>query len=236
MSSDFDEGSFPKVRGWLLVFSSSIILLWFFGADLTSVSLLGTSVNFTRNTEYVWIVALIINLYLGLRFFQYRPDVAYAALPAYKSCYSALMLKFARWVPKQRIAEKVLDQSSVYSSSDVIKRLVKCIVESVEVKTYNQPSEDRRYSRGVRRVFAYSAYCLVRNDDGKTESTLTRQVAINCPYLLIFICVWLSRLKIWITTSYATEYILPYIWTAFAAVVCLVRWYEAAKAVMKWCT
>lgn len=228
MSSDFDEGSFPKARGWLLAFSSSLIALWFFGADLTSVSVLGTKMEFTRNTQHVWLVALAINAYLLLRFYQHQPAISYYEWAVYRKCYERLLLRITLLLNKRSIRKQVLERSGVYSSSDLAVYSVECVIESSEFQRYTNREEKRRYIKGMSESVVFHAHCLVSDKkENRTEATMESAVAFDFPYWLICMCVWLSKVKIWITTSYATEHLLPYIWSGFAAVVCLLRWHAA---------
>ncbi|MEN5239073.1 hypothetical protein ABE459_16400 [Pseudomonas sp. TWI923] len=236
MSSDFDEGSFPKVRGWLLAFSSIIIALWFFGADLESVSMLGTKINFTKNTEHVWLIAFVINAYLLLRFYQHQPRISYADWGIYRNCYEGLMLKSTLLLNGGFIRDKVIEQSGAYSASDLQSKTVKCVIEAREFNRYTEASEKRRYIMGMREEAVFHARCLVSDKNGgDTETTREHAVLVRFPYWLTCVCTWLSKVKIWITTTYATEYLMPYIWSGFAAVVCLVRWHATVVSVMTWC-
>ncbi|MBF8640120.1 hypothetical protein [Pseudomonas luteola] len=74
MGPDFDEGSLKKARSFLLVFSSLLLALWYFKADLNTVSILGNSIKLTRNTENFWAVLALINCYFFFRFIQHLPS------------------------------------------------------------------------------------------------------------------------------------------------------------------
>lgn len=73
MGSDFDEGSFKKARSFLLAFSSLLLVLWYFKAEMSTLSILGNSIKFTANTENVWLVLSIVNAYFFFRFIQHLP-------------------------------------------------------------------------------------------------------------------------------------------------------------------
>ena len=59
MGSDFDDGSFKKSRSFLLVFSSLILVLWYFKAEMASLSILGNTIKFTANTDNIWLVLAV---------------------------------------------------------------------------------------------------------------------------------------------------------------------------------
>lgn len=226
MSSDFDEGSFPKARGWLLAFSSLVIALWFFGADLKAVSLLGTQIEFKRNTEHVWFIAFAINAYLLLRFYQQRPGVSYLGTKEYKGYYDNYMRDIMLWINRGSIESEVLERSKGGITAVSKHGVSKCVIETAECQRFTNPSEKRRYIRGMKDVLVVHAYCVVTHGQSdEVAATVTYQVDRDCPYWLICLCVWLSIVKLWIKTSYATEYLLPYAWSTFAAVVCLRCWF-----------
>lgn len=70
---DTDTPDFNKARGFLIAFSVVVLLLWFFGADMTRFKLLGNEVDLRENILHVWGVIGISNFYLWLRFFQRIP-------------------------------------------------------------------------------------------------------------------------------------------------------------------
>ncbi|MDR6961425.1 hypothetical protein J2W43_005438 [Pseudomonas brassicacearum] len=70
---DTDTPDFNKTRGFLIGFSVVVLLLWFFGADLTRFKLLGNEVDLRENILHVWGVIALSNFYLWLRFFQRIP-------------------------------------------------------------------------------------------------------------------------------------------------------------------
>ena len=73
MGSDFDEGSFKKARSFLMVFSTMLLVLWYFEAEMSTLSLLGNSIKFTANTHNLWFVLPAANLYFFCRYIQHLP-------------------------------------------------------------------------------------------------------------------------------------------------------------------
>lgn len=73
MGSDFDEGSFKKARSFLMVFSTMLLVLWYFKAEMSTLSLLGNSIKFTANTHNLWLVLAVANLYFFCRYIQHLP-------------------------------------------------------------------------------------------------------------------------------------------------------------------
>ncbi|WP_421534523.1 hypothetical protein [Pseudomonas marginalis] len=73
MGSDFDDGSFKKSRSFLLVFSSLILVLWYFKAEMASLSILGNTIKFTANTDNIWLVLAVAAVYFFFRYVQHLP-------------------------------------------------------------------------------------------------------------------------------------------------------------------
>jgi len=73
MGSDFDEGSFKKARSFLMVFSTMLLALWYFNAEMGSLSVLGNSIKFTANTEDLWLILAVANCYFCCRYVQHLP-------------------------------------------------------------------------------------------------------------------------------------------------------------------
>ena len=74
MGSDFDEGSFKKARSFLMVFSTMLLVLWYFKAEMSTLSLLGNSIKFTANTHNLWLVLAVANIYFFCRYIQHLPE------------------------------------------------------------------------------------------------------------------------------------------------------------------
>jgi hypothetical protein len=71
-----DSPDVNKARGFLIGYSVLVLLLWFFGADLTEFKLLGNEIKMHQNGQHVWFVLGFINVYLWFRFLQRLPDRA----------------------------------------------------------------------------------------------------------------------------------------------------------------
>lgn len=70
-----DEGDFKKARGFLLTYSSLILALWFFRAELTSFNLMGVSLTLAHHRESIWLLLAVLNIYFWFRFYQRIPHL-----------------------------------------------------------------------------------------------------------------------------------------------------------------
>ncbi|CAG8865299.1 hypothetical protein PS627_01205 [Pseudomonas fluorescens] len=73
MGPDFDDGSFKKARSFLLVFSTMLLILWYFKAEMSTLSVLGNSIKFTANAEDLWLVLSVADGYFFCRYIQHLP-------------------------------------------------------------------------------------------------------------------------------------------------------------------
>ncbi len=69
-----DDGDFRKARGFLVTFSTLAILAWYFSADLTNFSILGVPLRLKENTDDIWMVVFLVNVYFIFRYIQTIPE------------------------------------------------------------------------------------------------------------------------------------------------------------------
>lgn len=231
MDSGFDEGDFKKARGMLVSFSSLLIMLWFFGADLKSVSIFGTAVSFTQNTQHVWLVTLVINSYFLLRFYQQSPGVTYSGNVVYEGSLSRFLLAVVRLLKGKAMKEEFIKRVSVLGadkdadySYEVVKEGVRTVTSSAKKKTLIKGLD-------------YQAQFHIRGEYISLNLAERKLTPIflwecSCPYWLVVIAHYRAKIIANIKTSLGTEYTLPYLWGGFAAVICVVRWIATQRALL----
>lgn len=222
MNSSFDEGDFKKNRGMLLSFSSTLIALWFFGADLKTFSVLGTTVTFTQNTHHVWLVALVTTCYFILRFYQHSPGPIYANNEIYKKHFQNHIIKTMNSLKastiKTDLNQKILSLGGVTDerfSHETIR---------ATLNTVTNPKEKRRLLSGFSHVVIFHARGKHIQEPNTLKTTPAFQFDYPCPYWLVFLSTYRAKLIANIQTSLGTEYTLPYIWSGFAVVICILKW------------
>lgn len=62
-----------KSRGFLIGYSSILLALYYFNADLSTIKLLGNEIKLQNNIKSIWLVLAFINAYLILRYVQRLP-------------------------------------------------------------------------------------------------------------------------------------------------------------------
>lgn len=226
MNPGFDEGDFKKARGMLLSFSSLLIALWFFGADLKTVSLLGTKVAFTKNLQHVWLVALVANSYLMLRFYQHSPGVKYADNTVYRDSFESCLVFMMRHIKARAIREDMAERMTFLGGE--VKGNVQPEIVQESYHMVSNPVEKRRLTVGIGHIVLFHARCSYR-DKASPEFRLSSALEFSypCPYWLVSFATYYARVIANLKTSHGTEYSLPYVWTSIALVICLMKWLNA---------
>lgn len=225
MNAGFDEGDFKKARGMLLSFSSVLIALWFFGADLKSVSVLGTTISFTQNTQHVWLVALAANSYFLLRFYQHSPGANYSDNKIYKATLDSFLIKSMRRLKKAKIKEDFFNNLALLGAQENDNYKHDIVRESLSI--VNNPTDKRRLTRGIAWIAKFNVRGEYKNLDA-TELKITPGLEFSypCPYWLIIIATYKAKISANVKTSLGTEYTLPYLWSGWAAAICVHQWLD----------
>ncbi|WP_052739344.1 hypothetical protein [Pseudomonas syringae pv. coryli] len=226
MNPGFDEGDFKKARGMLLSFSSLLIALWFFGADLKTVSLLGTKVAFTKNLQHVWLVALVANSYLMLRFYQHAPEVTYVDNTVYRRSFERCLITVMRHI-KARAIRKDTSEHMTFLGHEVEGDVQPEIVKK-GYRMVSNTAEKRRLTVGAGHIVTFHVRCSYRDKVSPEFRLLPAfEFSYPCPYWLVFFATYYARVIANLKTSHGTEYSLPYLWASIALTACAVNWLAA---------
>lgn len=134
-----DTPDFNKARGYLLGFSTVVLLLWYFGADLSTFKLLGNEIKLKENVKNVWLVLAGINVYLWLRFYQRTPAGSFRFDLPMHELYEKVLIHVARRVNRKRILGHVIEQ---------IASMTEAAPEEFSLKRFN--------AKGVMTYFDYA--------------------------------------------------------------------------------
>ncbi len=97
-----------KARGLLMTFSTLVLLGWYFGAELSQVSILGNSIKLQQNTDNVWLVLAIGNIYFLLRYVQKLSPASLKPDERMRACYESSLIATMRSVYKGQLREAAL--------------------------------------------------------------------------------------------------------------------------------
>jgi len=223
MDSGFDEGDFKKARGMLLSFSSILIGLWFFGADLRSVSVFGTTVAFTQNTQHVWLIAMALNGYFLLRFYQQSEAVPYATNSEYRVSFPRFLVSSTRIIHRKALKQMFQEQMSHMSLPTTPFRWE---VVNARHDTLNNPGMDRALAKGISHVITYHIRLSFQHPQTPNFKTPAREYQLSCPYWLVTLSHYRAKFRANLMTSHGTEYTLPYLWGLFAIGIAFYQWGE----------
>lgn len=104
-----DTPDFNKARGYLLGFSTVVLLLWYFGADLSTFKLLGNEIKLKENVKNVWLVLAGINFYLLLRLYQRTPAGSFRFDLPMHDLYEKTLIKVVRRLSRHKMHAHVLN-------------------------------------------------------------------------------------------------------------------------------
>lgn len=122
---DTDTPDFKKARSYLIGFSSVVLLLWYFGADLSAFKLLGNEIKLKENVQNVWMVLAGINAYLWVRLYQRTPEGSFRFDIAMHDLYEKTLIDVMKRLQKKQMRTHVLEQ--IEQSPDTVEGEVKLV-------------------------------------------------------------------------------------------------------------
>ncbi|ETK18223.1 hypothetical protein H097_12998 [Pseudomonas sp. FH4] len=104
-----DTPDFNKARGYLIGFSTVVLLLWYFGADLSAFKLLGNEVKLKENVQNVWMVLAGINAYLWVRLYQRTPEGSFRFDVSMHDLYEKTLISVVKHQRRKKMRAHVLE-------------------------------------------------------------------------------------------------------------------------------
>lgn len=227
MNSDFDEGSFPKARGWLLGFSSLLLGLAFFGANFEAISVLGTKINFTKNNQHVWLVASLALTYFIVRLYQLRPTEPTEhdkRLSTYNNDVLTFIIKLTR---RKSIFDHVAGE--YIKNPEKIKSVRKIIIIQSNIEMVTAPQPHRRWKQNFLHHLSYEAVAFAKFPDGSSAYSQNIRASETATTNQVRLSGVVARIMLWIRTSAFTEYVFPYCWGCAALLASLNEWLHTAS-------
>lgn len=225
MGSDFDEGSFKKARSFLMVFSTTLLVLWYFKAEMGSLSILGNSIKFTANTRDLWLVLAVANCYFCCRYVQHLPKDWSKPGKDLEALFDSTLCRTTEVLYKRKLHAAAWE--------DFIKDNDISGVTDFKIK----PSGSRYYARDES-----SGYFISPQPEQKVDfrlpSTWTEPngsqcssdgfgLVVNPARAVIIYCRVSSFIKGLFLSPWFTEHLFPMIYAACAVLVGLWSWYTA---------
>jgi hypothetical protein len=228
---EVDSPDYNKARGFLIGFSLLVLLLWFFGVDIAQLKVMGSQLELHRNSEYVWLVVALINVYLFLRFFQRLPERALKPDADMHKLVDECLISICGRLYKHdaiRFAQKEMEEDE-----GVPVRILK--LRMAGLLTYHQEIEMAQSDQyGAKHPWNYSyperaeaSYFLTKvymRGDQRTTSSGGRRYEVT-PHRFIYIMIFLyAFIKGMAGKPWFTDNVIPLLLGAISVSVALSQW------------
>jgi hypothetical protein len=233
---DTDSPDFNKARGYLIGFSVVVLLLWYFGADLSSFKLLGNEIKLNENFENVWLVLASINVYLWFRLYQRMPAESLSFDMAMHELYDSSLVNLSKFVYRRQIRKQALEyvEDGVHGTPEI--KIIKIgaggkmtylnkISRQSEAWEKESVAMIRKMPYSYRNEIRFTLYtsCLVDGADHSSHGNLY----IKTPHRLIaYMVKGYVFIKGALLSPWFADHIVPLILGAFAVVVAFYKWWH----------
>jgi hypothetical protein len=233
---DTDSPDFNKARGYLIGYSVVVLLLWYFGADLSSFKLLGNEIKLNENVENVWLVLALINLYLCLRLYHRMPAGSFRFDMAMHELYNTSLINLAALVYKRRMREWLLgEMNDGVEGNPEIKMLkfgangrinhlnIAPVVDKDRHKNTVDKIQKMSYSDRNQINFTLNSHCSVNGSDHYSHG----KFYLILPHrLLAYVVKFYVFVKGALLSPWFADHIVPLILGVVAVCVALYRWWQ----------
>jgi hypothetical protein len=233
---DTDSPDFNKARGYLIGFSVVVLLLWYFGADLSSFKLLGNEIKLNENIKNVWLVLAVINLYLCFRFYHRMPAGSFRFDVAMHGLYDSSLVSLSKFVYKKQMKKRALEyvEDGVEGTPEIkmvkfgasgkmtyLKRVPK--QSEVSEKDTVAIIKDMPYSHRNEIRFSLYSTSLV---NGAEHYSIDKFYMLTPHRLLAYVVKGYVFVKGALLSPWFADHIVPFILGVFAICVAIFKWWQ----------
>ncbi|WP_052679328.1 hypothetical protein [Stutzerimonas stutzeri] len=219
-----------KARGLLMTFSTLVLLGWYFGAELSQVSILGNSIKLQQNTDNVWLILSIGSFYFLLRYVQKLSPTSLKPDDKMRACYESSLIAIARYVYKRQLREAAQESfvrdnigPSAHLTSVHPTGEMKHVPNDGSVDDFfltNLPELKREHENRI----IFSVPYRFKDDLGRDCTSSGTTVEIN-PHRPVVIAVAVySFAKGIVLTPWLSERVLPIFYGLAVLAICLYSW------------
>lgn len=232
-----DTPDFNKARGYLLGFSTVVLLLWYFGADLSAFKLLGNEIKLKENVKNVWLVLAGINFYLWLRLYQRTPAGSFRFDLPMHDLYEKTLIKVVRRLSRRKMHAHVLEAigtaPETVAGEVVIKRITSTgrMAYYYNLTTSQQESDDRLYKirdfpHAHRNEVVFT--CTVNYNVGSSNQTQRGGNAfVTLPPLWVTTLVkWYVFVRGALVSPWFFDHVTPFVLGVASIGVALFSWWQ----------
>lgn len=238
MSDELDvDSDFKKARAFLVIYSTLAMLLWYFSADLSSISILGNTVKLKENTNNAWAVASLINIYFLLRFIQKVPAGGFSPDDAMRLSTDGVLIWLTRNQYKSEIvkhAEFIFSGISAGSDDESKSKIIDVQARGIMPYWKDYDVNKKKSRIGVLRsslptydrktvVFAVGFSYMTEQGVGYAPQTTKEFSASSWVRLVSQVY---GFFKAGLLTPWFTDYIIPVLYALASIIVSLVAWWQ----------
>lgn len=223
MGPDFDEAGFKKARGFLMMFSTLIIVLCYFSVDLTSISILGNSIQFTENREKAWLALSIANSYLFFRYIQQFPEGKWRPDAEMRGVFERLLILLCAKVYHRKLIKKVnLERGT--EAHHVVSIYPVGNFDTVDGFNYS-------YEKAARYELAFDISYTIDRGGAELDSGSGVSAAITPHPVLIWLSKMLAFIKGVALKPWFLEHMFPVVYACVAVCLALLKWWQMNQVV-----
>ena len=211
------DSDFNKARGFLVTYSTLVLLAWYFDAQLNSINLLGNSVVLQSNLENVWMVLAVGAGYFLLRYIQKLPANALKPDSGMIDSYKSTLYKMLKLCQRKEINRRVRE---IFAERNPGKTAISFDpwLEIASAKdTAGMPG-------GLYVVVDASTISYMQEDGAAGSQSPGARFLLKANRLIVMYSLCWGYFKAAIFRSWFSDCILPLIYGIVAILVALFRW------------
>lgn len=232
-----DTPDFNKARGYLIGFSTLVLLLWYFGADLSTFKLLGNEIRLKENVQNVWMVLAGVNAYLWLRLYQRTPAGSFSFDLAMHDLYEKTLIEVMKRVDKKKIQDHVFKQ--ITGSPGPLPGEIKLHKFTATGKMTHHERAPRKNAASADKL------AMVRNLDSTTRNEISYsfyihftvhgnehqqsggQILVATPSRFVARLVkWYAFVRGAIVSPWFFDHVTPFVWGCMSISAALFNWWQ----------
>jgi hypothetical protein len=229
-----DEGDFKKARGFLLTYSSLLLAMWFFKAELTKFNLMGVSLTLEHHKESIWLVLALLNAYFWFRCWQRMPHNALYFDERMHDLYDRALIWFGcKW--KRRELRRLAQQQ--FAARNTPSEQMQITWYSGHATARESLAEDQRYNgdeapelHQVNRTYRTKLIMQVGYSFTENGKWIPYPLSASFPYQPSAVITWLAKafaiLKGAFVTPWFTDHVAPLLLGGISTSVALWKWVE----------
>lgn len=233
-----DTPDFNKARGYLLGFSTVVLLLWYFGADLSAFKLLGNEIKLKENVKNVWLVLALINFYLWLRLYQRTPVGSFRFDLAMHKLYEKTLISVVTFIRRKELKDFVereilgptITASEGYKFDSFNAKGKIAIYESDH--TLKTPDAQhlletlRNIDSTARNEIQYDFHIYFTYHEGERQKYSVNHSPVQPSSFITKMVKWYVFVRGAFVSPWFFDHVTPFVWGGISICVALFKWWQ----------